>query len=164
MSSDNAFTISRLFDASHDAVWSAWTIPGTIAAWLGPKGSASRVVHHDLRPGGSMLQCLTMPGGIEMWGKHVYRDVVPQSRLVWEHSFSDENGDITRHPFAPTWPLKLLTTVSFESARDKTRVTLVWEPLDATDIEAATFAAGMAGMEIGWGGSFDQLAELLAAA
>ena len=51
------------------------------------------------------------------WAKFVYREIVPPELLVWEHSFSDEAGGLTRHPLSPTWPLKLLTAeVTLEKA------------------------------------------------
>ena len=63
----------------------------------------------------------------------------------------------------PTWPLTLLTTVTFADEGDKTKVTLEWKPLNASPQEEATFAHAMPTMEGGWGGSFDQLDEVLAA-
>ncbi len=84
-------------------------------------------------------------------------------RLVWEHPFSDEAGGVTRHPMAPTWPLTLLTTVTFAVAPDAgTTLTLTWDPLDASPIEAATFETAKLGMTGGWSGSFDLLEAYLA--
>ena len=62
---------------------------------------------------------------------------------------------------SPTWPLKLLTTVTFARDGQGTKVTLQWRPLDASAQEIQTFQAGMESMTIGWGGSFDQLADYL---
>jgi len=93
-----------------------------------------------------------------MWAKFVYREVKAPQRLVWEHAFSDEAGGLTRHPLSPTWPLKLLTTVTFEDlGSGKTKVTLRWSPLDATAEEQNTFDAAHDSMRGGWGGSFEQL-------
>jgi uncharacterized protein YndB with AHSA1/START domain len=59
---------------------------------------------------------------------------------------------------SPTWPLKLLTRVTLEEAAGgKTKLTLRWAPLDATEEEQKTFAAAHDGMQGGWTGSFDQL-------
>ncbi len=118
---------------------------------------------HDLRPGGVLHSSYTAPGGLgTIWGKHVYREVTPKTRLVWEHSFSNEAGEITRHPMAPLWPLVLLTTVTFAPDGDNTTtLTLEWIPLGATPQEEAVFHAAKPGMQGGWGGSFENLAELL---
>jgi uncharacterized protein YndB with AHSA1/START domain len=62
-----------------------------------------------------------------------------------------------------TWPLELLTTVTFEQAPDsKTKLTLRWSPINATEEERKTFGAAHEGMTGGWSGSFDQLDVYLA--
>ena len=159
------FVITRTFDAPRPLVWQAFTDPEHMKHWWGPKGSTVLVSKMDLRVGGSYHGSIRDASGNVMWGKLVYREIVPPVRLVWEHSFSDENGGLTRHPLAPKWPLKLLTTVSFDEPRPgQTEVTLRWSPLDATPEELAMFAAARDGMRGGWGGSFEQLAAYLAEA
>jgi uncharacterized protein YndB with AHSA1/START domain len=117
----------------------------------------------DLRAGGTYHGAMRDSEGRVMWAKFVYREVTPPRRLVWEHSFSDEAGGLTRHPMAPTWPLKLLTTVTLEDAPDgKCKLTLTWSPLDATAEEQATFDAAHDGMNGGWAGSFERLDDYLA--
>jgi uncharacterized protein YndB with AHSA1/START domain len=159
---DGVFVISRVFDAPLDKVWQAWTDPRDIEAWMAPKGASSKMIRHDLRAGGELLSYIKMPAGQEMWGRHQYRTVEPKSRLVWVHSFSDAQGGLARHPFSATWPLELLTTVTFKPQDGRTRLTLTWEPIGATEAELETFADAMEGMKGGWGGSFDQLAQHLA--
>ena len=64
---------------------------------------------------------------------------------------------------APTWPLQLLTTVTFEDAPGgKTKLTLRWTPLDASAEEQATFDAAHDSMRGGWTGSFERLETYLA--
>ena len=156
------FTTTRLLDAPQNIVWEAWTEPKFFGQWFGPKGFTSRVKTLELRPGGVLHSCLVSPEGYEMWAKFVYREVVPSSKLSWEHSFSDKDGNITRHPMHASWPLKLLTTITFEAQGEKTLLALKWTPLDATDIEIKTFADNMASMDQGWGGTFEQLTAFLA--
>ncbi len=91
----------------------------------------------------------------------VYREVIPPSKLVWEHSFSDKDENITRHPMQPNWPLKLLTTITMEDLGGQTKLTLTWKPLEATDIERTTFEENIPSMNQGWGGTFEQLAAFL---
>jgi uncharacterized protein YndB with AHSA1/START domain len=159
------FVISRVFDAPRDLVWQCFTDPARMKEWWGPKGSTIVASTMDFRVGGTYHGAMRSPGGQVMWAKFVFREIVPQQRLVWEHSFSDEAGGLTRHLLAPTWPLKLLTTVTFdEPLRGQTGVTLRWSPLDATPEEQATFDAAHDGMRGGWGGSFDQLVAYLARA
>ena len=154
------FVVSRVFDAPREKVWRCFTEPERMKAWFGPKGSTVVASKMDLRVGGTYHGALRAGDGPVMWAKFVYRKVVPPQRLVWEHSFSDEAGGLTRHPLSPTWPLKLLTTVTFEDAgagAGKTKLTLRWSPLDATAEEQNTFDAAHDGCRAGWSGSFEQL-------
>ncbi len=156
------FVISRVFDAPRELLWKAFTVPEHMKEWWGPKGTPVVMSKMDLRVGGGYHGAMRAPDGRLMWAKFVYREVVPPERLVWVHSFSDENGGISRHPLSPTWPLQLLTTVIFkEMSTGSTRVTLTWSPLDADDKERKTFDSAHDSMSGGWGGSFDQLAAYL---
>jgi uncharacterized protein YndB with AHSA1/START domain len=157
------FVISRVFDARRDLVWDCFTEPERMKEWWGPKGSAIIASKMDFRVGGTYLAAMRDPAGRVMWGKFVYREIVRPERLVWVHSFSDEAGGLSRHPLSPTWPLELLTTVTFaEEAGGKTKVTLRWSPLNATAQERETFDAAHEGMRGGWGGTFERLDDYLA--
>ena len=156
------FVISHIFKAPRDKVWDAWTQPEKLARWFGPKGTETTLVTADVRPGG-MIHCnMVHPGGAIIWGKFVYREIVPPSRLVYEHSFADEHANIVGSPFGGAWPKILLTTVIFEDAGADTRVRLTWSPLDATPAEQAEFRAAMESMTGGWNSSFAVLEEFLA--
>ena len=160
---EDHFVISRIFNAPRELVWKAWTEPERIGAWLGPKGAPpARVIRFELKPGGIFLSAMKTPDGSELCAKLTYREVTPISRLVWVHAFADVNGDLARHPMSPTWPMELLTTVTFADLGDKTEVTLDWVPLNANGVELKTFKDGKPSMQGGWKGSFDQLAEYLA--
>ena len=156
------FAITRVFDAPRDLVWKAFTEPKRLKEWWGPKGVTIIESKMDLRPGGSYHYAMRTPDGNTMWGKFVYREITPPSRMVFVNSFSDEAGGVTRHPMAPNWPLEMLSTFLFEEESGKTRFTVRWSPLNATEEERATFAAGHASMHQGWGGTLDKLAAYLA--
>ena len=158
------FVISRVFDAPRDLVWQAFTDPERMKQWWGPKGVT--VVHSkmDLRPSGTYHYAMRTPDGTVMWGKFVYREITPPSRIVFVNSFSDEAGGVTRHPMAPNWPLQMLSAFTFEAEGAKTRFTVKWSPLNATDEEKATFAAGHDSMQQGWSGTLEQLEAYLAKA
>jgi uncharacterized protein YndB with AHSA1/START domain len=158
------FVITRTFDAPRKVVWSAWTDRDRLMQWFGPKGFKMSVATLDLRPGGVFHYSMRSPDGMEMWGKFVYREIVPYERIVWVNSFSDAKGGITRHPMSPTWPLELLSTATFAEREGKTAITLRWSALNATEEELRTFMAAHEGMNKGWTGTFDQLAEYLAKA
>lgn len=156
------FTMSRLFRAPRQRLWDAWTRPETLARWFGPKGSATTIVSAEIRLGGVVHCHMDMPGVPRLWAKFVYREVTPPSRLVWEHSFSNERGEITASPFGGDWPLILLNTVIFEDEGEDTRIHLISKPLDATPAEEAEFRDATGSMAGGWGGSFEVLEAVLA--
>jgi uncharacterized protein YndB with AHSA1/START domain len=156
-----SFVISRTFDAPRDLVWKAFTDPERMKHWWGPKSFSVFHSKMDLRPGGSYHYGLRGPDGSTIWGKFVYREIVAPERMVVVTSFSDENAGITRHPMAPTWPREMLTTLLFEAANGKTKITIKWTPLNPTDEERQTFESMRNSMQQGWTGTFDKLAAYL---
>ena len=158
------FVISREFAAPLDLVWRVWSEPAHFSQWFGPKGfQKMTLAKFDLQPGGMMHYSMPTPDGKVMWGRAVYREVVPPTKIVWINSFSDKDGGITPHPFSKDpWPLQLLTTLTLTAQGGKTLVTIHWVPFDSTEAERATFEAGRESMKMGWGGTFDQLGGYLA--
>ena len=159
------FVIERTLDAPRNLVWRAFTAPEHMKQWWGPKGF--KVFHSkmDLRPGGTYHYGMKAPNGSDMWGRFVYREIAPKDRIVVITSFSDEQGGVTRHPMAPTWPREMLSTFTFEDAGPgKTRLTIRWAPHNATEEEAKTFDAGRDSMQMGWSGTLEQLEAYLATA
>jgi uncharacterized protein YndB with AHSA1/START domain len=159
------FVLSRVLDAPRELVWKCFTDPEHMKHWWGPKGVKVVVSDMDLRPGGTYHYGMQVPDGSVMWGRFVYREVAPPSKLVLIDSFSDEKRGLTRHPMSPNWPLEMLSTFTFEEvAGGKTKFTLRWSPYNATEEERKTFDAGHASMTQGWGGTLEQLEAHLAKA
>jgi uncharacterized protein YndB with AHSA1/START domain len=154
---NNAFTITRVLDAPRDLVFHVWTETNHLKNWISPKGFSVRYLKSEIKPGGVSHYCMTSPEGSEIWGKILYRDIIKPDRLVYIQYFSDEKGLVARHPMSSTWPLEMLTTVNFEDNNGKTKLTLRWDPINATEEELITFNNGRDGMTLGWGGSFEQL-------
>jgi uncharacterized protein YndB with AHSA1/START domain len=157
------FAISRVLDAPREMVWSAFTDPERMKHWWGPKGFTVIASKMDLRPGGTYHYGLKAPDGTPMWGKFVFREIVPPTRMVFISSFSDEAGGTTRHPLHMSWPLEMLSVFTFEELPGgKTKFTVHWTPHNATEEERKTFDAGQASMQQGWSGTLDQLTAYLA--
>jgi uncharacterized protein YndB with AHSA1/START domain len=151
------FVISRVLDAPRTLVWQCFTDPERMKQWWGPKGFKAIHSKMDLRVGGTYLYALQAPDAPVIWGKFVYREIVPPAKLVFINFFSDEAGGVTRHPMAPSWPLQMLSVFSFEELPGgKTRFTVRWSPHEATEEERTTFDAGQASMNQGWSGTLDQ--------
>jgi uncharacterized protein YndB with AHSA1/START domain len=152
------FVTTRLFNAPRTLVWDCFAQPERMKEWWGPKGSTIVASKMDFRVGGTYHGAMRGPDGSVMWAKFVYREILPPERLVWTHSFSDAAGGLTRHPLSPTWPLELMTVATFEDvAGGRTKVTLQWSPVDASDDERQTFNAARDSMHGGWSGTFERL-------
>lgn len=156
------FQISRVFAAPRQRVWEAWTDPAQLAEWFGPKGTSGSILAFDLRPGGEWRGRMEGADGSEMYSKFVFREIDAPSKLVWVHGFADAEGNRARAPFAPLFPLEMLTTIHFADADGSTRVDLSWEPISATPEEEAFFVSMMSSMEGGWTGTFERLDGFLA--
>jgi uncharacterized protein YndB with AHSA1/START domain len=156
------FVSSRVFDAPRELVWKAFTEADRLRHWWGPKGLTMLSCEIDLRPGGLFHYGMRTPDGHEMWGKWVFREIVPQERLVYVVSFSDARGGVTRHPMSATWPLEVLGTTSFADQGARTLVTNRGMPINATEEERKTFYSSFEGMTQGFNGTWDQLTAYLA--
>ena len=108
------FSITRIFAAPRALVWECFIDPEHMKQWWGPKGSVIIASKMDLRVGGTYHGAMRDPEGRVMWAKFVYRQIVAPELLVWEHSFSNEAGGLTRHE--STWPLKTSDDGAFQDA------------------------------------------------
>jgi uncharacterized protein YndB with AHSA1/START domain len=158
------FFIRREFDAPLKRVWAAWTDADRLGKWWGPRDFDIVSVKLDLRPGGTCHYQLRSPDGLDMWGKFLFREIVPEQKLVFVVAFSDEAGGMTRHPLNEGWPLQILSTVTFAERDGKTVITVRWVPYETTDAEREVFEAGKESMQAGWTGTFDRLDAYLATA
>ena len=161
---ERPFVISHLFSAPRERVWKAWTEREQLRQWFAPAGAAISSAQMDFRPGGSFHYSMRTFDGKEMWGKFVYREITAPEKIVLVNSFSDANGGLTRHPFSATWPLEMLSTTTFTDADGKTKLTIVWTPLNPREEERKTFDSSHDGMRQGWSGTFGQLTGFLAKA
>jgi uncharacterized protein YndB with AHSA1/START domain len=159
---ERPFVVTRTFDSPRQVVWKAWTEVERLKRWWGPKGFELVHCTNDLRPGGVFHYCMKGPGGVAMWGKWVYREIVEPQRLAFVASFSDEHGGTVRAPFSADWPLEVLSTLTFAEQGGRTTLRMEGVPLSASEAERRAFAAAHESMQKGWAGTLDQLAECLA--
>ena len=154
------FILERRFNAPREMVWKTWTDADLLARWYGP--GVETVIHKlDVRPGGLWLNEMRFGGGSQ-YQRVEYTEVIEPERLVWLHSVSDADWEVTANPMMPDWPRTLLTTVTFTQSGDQTEVRLVWTPHDASDAEITCFAGAISGLDKGWGKGMEMLEELLA--
>jgi uncharacterized protein YndB with AHSA1/START domain len=157
-----AFTLSRTFEAPRALVFKALSQAEHLARWWGPAGWEWVKGELDFRPGGRFHYCMRLPAGPQMWGMFLYREIEAPRRIVFINGFSNEAGELTRHPMAPTWPLEVINELTLEALDGRTVLTLRGQPHNASAIEQQTFAAGFDSMRLGFGGTFDQLGAYLA--
>jgi uncharacterized protein YndB with AHSA1/START domain len=101
---------------------------------------------------------MNFDGAPAMWGRFNYREIVPQAKLVWLNSFSNERCGIARAPFSDVCPLEIENTVTFTEQDGVTTVTLRAQPFGETADERQFFEDLQPSLEQGYGGTFDQLA------
>jgi uncharacterized protein YndB with AHSA1/START domain len=158
---EETFVISRTFDAPREVMFRVWTDNEHLRNWFGPKETTIVQSTNDSRPDGIYHYAMRTPDGRTMWGRWVYREIVPPQRLVFINSFSDEKAGLTRPPFSERWPSEMLTTITFAERQGKTTVTVRSKPINANAEERKTFAASHASMNGGWSGTFEKLAAYL---
>ncbi len=83
-SDDQGLTIVRIFEATPEQVFKAWTDPEAFAQWFGEHGSdvPADAATLDVRPGGAWRVVMLVGAGTELvfWGH--YREVDEPSHLV----------------------------------------------------------------------------------
>ena len=156
------FVISRSFDIHRALMFKLWTDPNHLQRWYSPKGYSVLKAEGGYIAGGYYHYGMKSPDGQEMWGKSYILEVTPPERLVYIGTFSDADGSLSHHPFAPNWPQKLLTTVTFAEENGKTTVTIRWAPYEATDVEIDAFDTARPNLTQGWTGTLDNLTEYVA--
>jgi uncharacterized protein YndB with AHSA1/START domain len=158
------FVLTRVFDASRELLWTAWTDPKALAQWWGPRVITVPVCDLDVRPGGKYRIVMRCPENKDYPVTGVYTEVQRPARLAYPM-------DCTEHP--AEWHAKyheslppgteraigqILNTVTFEDAgQGRTRVTV---RLSFDDVVIRDALLKM-GMSQGWGESLDRLGEFV---
>ena len=146
---DCEIAMMRAFDAPRGLVFDALTRPEQVRRWLlGPPGWSMPVCEIDAKVGGAYRYVWRHDGdGTEMGLRGVFREVVPQERLVVTEKF-DESW----------YPGEALVTTALVERHGVTTLTLtiLYESREARDLALKT------PMEKGVAASYDRLAESLA--
>lgn len=154
--------LTRTYSAPRQLVFDAWTKTEHLQNWQFPfKGFKCEFVSHDIRPGGTTLHKMTAPNGFEMWLLTQYEEIIEPRCIVFRQYPSNENGDILPNPQNPNWPKEMRTTINLSEDGDKTRLELIWQPINPSQQEADVFEASRPDHDKGWGGGLDQLADFL---
>lgn len=79
---DDQILITREFAAPRHLVYRAWTTPELVRRWWHAERGQMQSCEIDLRVGGAWRYVMTANGGFEVAFHGVYREIVPDERLV----------------------------------------------------------------------------------
>jgi uncharacterized protein YndB with AHSA1/START domain len=142
---DKHLLIERTLPAPRSLVYQAFTDPKRIAQWMGPHGFVATTIEGDVREGGAWRSGMRAPDGTEHIASGVYREVVPNERLVFTYAW--EEGGARGH--------ETVCRVELSDAGAQTRLVFSQGPF-----ETRSSAEGHNG---GWSQAFEKLATAVAA-
>jgi uncharacterized protein YndB with AHSA1/START domain len=152
---EDAVVVERTLDATVDLVWQMWTDPEHFKKWYGPVGFSVPVAEMDVRVGGKRLVCMSSPdGSMKMWTTGEFTEIVPNERLVYTESPSDENGNVlppSAMGMPEGYPAVTKVIVELEDLGGNTKMVMTH-----AGVPASSGAGG------GWSQAFDKMAELIA--
>ena len=156
------FIINRSFNTDIHTMFKMWTDPAHFEKWLPPTGLTMKFLKSEIKVGSQTFYSMGNDQ-FTMYGGTKYLEIEPPRRLVYLQHFSDEHGNLSRHPGAPEWPAYMLSEVTFtEEGPHETRVTIRWQPYgEITPGELQAFIKEKPGMTQGWTGSLDKLEALV---
>lgn len=155
------FVISRTYPVSRLTLWKLWTNNEELKKWFGPKGNPIFSSTLELKTNGIYHYGMQNSDGDIMWGKWVFKEIIPLKKLVFVVSFCDKNKKSIHHPADHDWPLEILSTISFIDHGNETEVIVQCESCNATEIQEKAFKNGNSSMTKGWAGTFEQLTTYL---
>lgn len=160
---DRTFEITRVFEATRDLVYTAWTRPEHLKRWWGPNEFTVPVFDVDLRPGGAYRFVMRAPDSSEFPARGVYLEIAPNERLVFDmdHSGLPEGWHDAVNPGRDRSlgrpKFETLVTVTFADEGPGTRLTIRMT-FESPEV-LALFAK--AGVSEGWSQSLDRLENVL---
>jgi len=156
------FRISQTFKVARPTLWAVYTQPEHVSKWLAPQGFTMPAYDMEFRIGGRFLHAMQAPDGTQMWGKWEFLGIEAPRRLSLIQHFSDREGGMTRHPMAPSWPLRTMANSTLSEEGSGSSLQLEWLPFEAAPEEIAIFDASHESMRQGWIGTFAKLETYLA--
>ena len=123
----NEVFIEETFNASIEKVFSAWTDPEKLMKWYAPDGCTIHFSKIKIETGGQFHSCISNPQFGDCWCIGEYKEVLPNSKIVFTLINADENGNPTNPAeigMDPDWPGATLVTVTLTEENGKTKLQL----------------------------------------
>lgn len=89
----NFIKLVRIYDAPREQVFAAWTDSAQVARWCAPRGFHVTDQAVGGEPGKGWRLAMQKTGGGEYRSSGVYKEAVKPERLVYTHSWEDENDE-----------------------------------------------------------------------
>lgn len=90
--SDREILIEREFAAPKHLVYKAWTTPELVKRWWHANRGTATIAEIDLRVGGKWRWVLVTDRGFEVAFSGVYREIVPNEKLVYTEIYEAVGG------------------------------------------------------------------------
>ncbi|MHA6697217.1 SRPBCC family protein [Chryseobacterium sp. A321] len=103
--------IKRVFNASLESLWNAFTEPEQLNKWWAPLPYQVDTKSSDLSVGGRWIYAMVSPEGDKHWGTVEYLTLDKPNHLVWIDWFSDENGNRITEMHDSHWDLRFENNV-----------------------------------------------------
>ena len=87
-------SITKVFDATRDLVWDAYTKAELLDQWWAPKPLTSRTKVMEFKEGGRRFYAMVMPDGTERWAVQKYTSIMPKTNFKFFNAFADENENL----------------------------------------------------------------------
>jgi len=84
-SPDREIISVRVFDASPEQLFQAWTDPAILARWWGPKDFKNTFEVFEPRPSGTWKFVMHGPDGTDYKNESIFRELEKPSRIVLDH-------------------------------------------------------------------------------
>lgn len=121
-------TITRTFNAPIEQVWKAWSNEELVKQWWGPESYTAPSAKIDFRVGGKSLLAMQDSAGKIVWSGGIYKEIVPNKKIVTTDHFANENGNVlaaSEVGMPGEWPMDCLITVEFSKVSgEQTKMTI----------------------------------------
>lgn len=144
-----ALVVTKVFDATPEELFDAWTDPKQVAQWYGPEGFADSDIHtFEVKEGGVYSLTMNAPDGTKHKLRGVFKEIDKPNKLVltwqWENGEANDGMDMG---------VETLVTVEFKALGDKTEMHFVHSGFTSEEIKESH--------NKGWSSSFNKLEKLL---